>query len=100
MKKYQDSNYAISDSECGGVGLKTKKEVDSNGKAYHDVNGAVVTEYGYVRVFTAYSEGVWKVSGLQFIKNGRMHTRKFKKNYSSQFLVTKAKEFAEELSIK
>ena len=102
MEKYKDSDYAIAMNHCSGYDLNEKKEVDSSGKEYRIVNGSVETIYGYVKVSTAWSgsDKVYNISCLQFIKDSRVYTRYFKKNYSAQFLVTKAKEFAEELSNK
>ncbi len=100
MKKYEDYDYAISQNDCGGHYLNTKNEVDSDGKKYRIVNGSVLTEWGFVRVLTPWSNFAENYPCIQFVRNGRLYTRKFKKSYSAQFLVTKAKEFAEELSHK
>lgn len=56
--------------------------------------GCVGTDHGFVHV---YSQGGWACTRMQFIRNGRVHERTFDKTFTSRGLVTKAKQFAEEV---
>lgn len=62
------------------------------------LDGYVWTEFGAVGVYSQGSDKSVRASHLQFAYKGRVYVRRFNKRFSERGLVTKAKEFAKEIS--
>lgn len=61
--------------------------------------GTIATRYGIVSVYTQGDARVEHYSRLDFARDGRLYTRNFEgKRYSHRGLVTKAKEFARQIT--
>lgn len=61
--------------------------------------GAIATHYGIVSIYTQGDERFKYHSRLDFVYRGRLYTRNFRgKRYSHRGLVTKAREFARQVT--
>jgi len=92
-----DQNYALYPKSGGGRGFESKKG-EQDGRIWRETEGLVETVHGLIRARSNYFEGAYSVSSLEMIFNGRLHYRRFKKEYTARGLVTKAKQFAEYIS--
>jgi len=87
---YEDQDYALYPG-VGGIGFKENWDEISR-----EVSGLVCTPYGYVRAYS-FRWSKHQNSRIDMIVNGREHYRNFNKAFTARGLVTKAKQFAEEL---
>jgi hypothetical protein len=88
MMKIEDWNFRV--SRCtGNISLSAK---------YDYLDGTVSTPHGIVSCYAQGDKSSYRFSSLSFIYRGIDYRRNFNgKRYSSRGLVTKAKEFANEI---
>lgn len=96
MLKYTDRNYALYPKTGGGRNFK-EEEKEFEGRMHKSIDGIVETPYGFVKVYANSSGGSFEFSSLDMIKDGRIYYRRFQKFLTRKTLVTKAKQFANEL---
>lgn len=93
MKKLEvkDENY------CIGRGYGNTSKTDDDHSTEHD--GFVLTKYGFVKVYSniykTHKKDQWTF--IEIIKDRRLYVRRFNRFYSTRFLVTLAKRFAEDI---
>lgn len=96
MTKFRDENYSIYPKTGSGRGFETKKEI-YEGRKHIDTSGMVETPHGFVSAYSMYFQGSYSQSRVEMIKDGRLYVRWFDKYLTQRGLVTKAKQFANEL---
>ncbi|MCP4597818.1 hypothetical protein [Neptuniibacter sp.] len=96
MPKHQDENYSPYPKSGGGVAFETQEDYQ-DGRLWRDIEGWTQTPYGYVRCWSTSFEGSYQQTRLSIIKDGRMHDRRFNKQYTARGMVTKAKQFAKDV---
>jgi hypothetical protein len=59
-----------------------------------ETSGVVLTEHGYVKVYSMAGTDPWAV--LQFALSGRLYTRRLRGGYSARHLASESRLFSEE----
>ena len=91
MMEYYDDCLTVR----GGVG-RIRVERFSGGSTYLD--GTVLTDHGIVEVLAQGDEDNFCLTRLDFVKDGKLYIRSWKKRYARQYICTLAKRFAAEKS--
>ena len=98
---YTEEDYTLYPKTGGGRGFKIEKSVVHDQIVYRQTSGYVETPQGFCRAYSSLylgQNGYKHVNScLEMIKDGRVHYRRFTKEYTARGLVTKAKQFAKEL---
>lgn len=97
MIKHRDQCYSIHPKTGRGTGFKATSGACQSGRKWRYLKGYVETVHGYVEATSNYYENGNKGSCLSIIKDGKHYHRFFDKEYTARGLVTKAKQFADEV---
>ena len=93
---HHDQVYALFPKSGKGTGFKHVSKV-CEGRLYRETKGYVETPHGFVEAYSSYFQRRHASSHLTIIKAGKCHHRFFDKEYTARGLVTKAKQFADEV---
>lgn len=91
-----DHVYAIFPKTGRGTGFTHFSKVQ-DGRQYRETKGYVETRHGFVQAYSCYLYRGMVSSHLTIIRDGKCHHRYFDKEYTARGLVTKAKQFADEV---
>lgn len=99
MSDYKDKDYSLYPKSGGGRMFKSDAKVlsDRGEREYREVHGVVETPHGFVIANSYFYEGRSQSSSLEMIRDGRSYHRYFKKYYTQRGLVTKGKQFANDV---
>ena len=94
---HKDKCFALFPKTGRGTGFSANSGVCREGRPWRELKGLVETVHGYVAASSYYYKGGNISSCLSIIRNGIHYHRFFDKEYTARGLVTKAKQFADEV---
>lgn len=97
MIKHRDRCYSVFPKTGRGTGFVANSGVCREGRPWRELKGLVETVHGYVAANSFYYQGGNISSCVSIIKEGKNYHRFFDKEYKERGLVTKAKQFADEV---
>lgn len=95
--KHRDQCCSLFPKTGKGTGFSANSGVCGKGRPWRELRGLVETVHGYVVANSFYYQGGNISSCLSIIKDGKQYHRYFDKDYTARGLVTKAKQFADEV---
>ena len=97
--RHEDTTYSLYPKTGGDRGFKTETGYTDYGerRLWRSTEGWVETPHGFVRAYSGFCERSYSHSSLEIISNGKSYYRRFDKELTARGLVTKAKQFAEEV---